>query len=87
MAIKFEKITPGMVLLDIHRHRMGNTTMTELGCWKVYVRSVDPENRTVVASWNGNKDEVWPERRITRLYTKETKAYLAQQERRKKGWL
>lgn len=31
MTIKFEKITPGMELLDIHSYRMGNTTMTRLG--------------------------------------------------------
>lgn len=88
MAIKFEKITPGMILLDIHSQRVGNTTMTALGCWKVYVRSVDPVKRTVVASWNGNRDEVWPERRITRLYAKETKAYREQKERQAKGrWI
>ena len=88
MAIKFEKIAPGMVLLDIHREKMGNTTMSELGLWKVRVISVDPAARTAVVSWNGNPAKTWIARELERLYTKPTKAYLAQQERRSKGgWL
>ncbi len=39
--MKFEKIKPGMVLLDIHSYRMGNTTMRQLGLWEVMVVSVD----------------------------------------------
>ena len=85
MAIKFDKIEPGMILLDIHRDKMGNTTMSEWGLWKVKIISVDHAARTAVISWNHNRPETWGERRLGRLYTKPTKAYLAQQERRRKG--
>lgn len=87
MAIKFEKIKANDVLLDIHRRRMGNTTMSEWGLWNVYVVSVDTTARSAIVSWNGNRHETWSERRLTKLYTKPTKAYLAQQERRKQGGL
>lgn len=85
MSIKFDKIKPGMVLLDIHSYRMGNTTMRKLGLWEVQVISVDAEKRTAVCRWNGNPPETWYERRLTRLHVNPTKAYLAQQEN--KGWL
>lgn len=74
-----------MILLDIHSQSAGNTTMRRLGCWKVIVKSVDPIKRTAVVSWNGNADQTWPARHLERLYTKETKAYRAQQDRRAKG--
>lgn len=85
MAIKFEKIEPGMTLLDIHREKMGNTTMSEWGLWKVLVVSVDREKRTALVSWNHNPQRTWDAHRLEKLYTKPTKAYLAQQERRSKG--
>lgn len=85
MAIKFEKIEPGMKLLDIHREKMGNTTMSQLALWKVEIISVDREKRTAVVSWNGNPHRTWTARELERLYTKPTKAYLAQQENRRKG--
>jgi hypothetical protein len=40
MSIKFDKIEPGMILLDIHSYRMGNSTMRELGLWRVL--GIDP---------------------------------------------
>lgn len=85
MAIKFEKIEPGMTLLDIHRERMGNTTLREWGLWKVQVIAVDREKRTAVVSWNHNPPQTWIARQLERLYTKPTKAYLTQQENRRKG--
>lgn len=87
MTIKFEKIEPGMVLLDIHREKMGNTTMSEWGLWKVKVISVDRDKRTAVVSWNSNPAQTWEARRLGRLYAKPTKAYLEQQARRGKGAL
>lgn len=85
MAIKFEKIEPGMTLLDIHREKMGNTTMSEWGLWKVQVISVDRDKRTAVVSWNSNPAQTWDARRLERLCTKPTKAYRAQEEHRSKG--
>lgn len=87
MAIKFEKIEPGMTLLDIHHEKMGNTTMSEWGLWKAVVVSVDREKRTALVSWNHNPQRTWDARRLERLYTKPTKAYLEQQARRSKGAL
>jgi hypothetical protein len=77
MAIKFEKIQPGMVLWDRHREKMGNTTMSRLGEWRVEVISVDAAHRNAVVSWNHNAPRVWSERQLTKLYAKrisETKA-------------
>lgn len=81
MSVTFNKIKPGLVLLDIHKMAMGNTTGQRLGCWQVLVISVDPENRTAMCSWNSNPARLYRERDFKRLYLKPTKAYLAQQER------
>jgi len=85
MAIKFDKVESGMVLLDIHRERVGNTTFQALGCWNVRVISVDKNARTAMCSWNGNPPRRYYERDFRRLYTKPTKAYLDQCERRRSG--
>ena len=85
MAVKFEKIEPGMTLLDIHREKMGNTTMSAWGLWKVQVISVDRAKRTAVVSWNSNPAQTWDARRLEHLYTKPTKAYREQQPRRGRG--
>jgi hypothetical protein len=68
MSIKFEKIKPGMVLYDRHRERMGNTTMSSIGEWRVRILSVDAEKRTAVVSWNGNRETTYYERSLTKLY-------------------
>ena len=52
--MKFEKLMPGMVVYDVHRHKLGNTTMSTVGVWKVRIVSVDHEAKRVTASWNGN---------------------------------
>ena len=52
--MKFEKLQPGMTVYDVHRRRMGNTTRSTVGVWKIYVVSVDHETKRVTASWNGN---------------------------------
>jgi hypothetical protein len=65
--VKFEKIKPGMVLYDRHKYRAGNTTMRVLGEWEVRIVSVDTGARTAVASWNGNKEQEWSERRLAAL--------------------
>jgi hypothetical protein len=43
-----------MTLYDVHSYRMGNTTMRSVGVWNVHVLEVN-EDRTILASWNGNK--------------------------------
>ena len=81
MAIKFEKIVPGMTLLDIHGERAGNTTMRRTGLWKVEIVSVDVAHRSAVVKWNGNAPETWSAHRLTRLYAKEPPSYARAKER------
>lgn len=52
--MKFEKLEAGMVVYDVHRHKLGNTTMSTVGVWRVCIVSVDREERRVQASWNSN---------------------------------
>lgn len=52
--MKLEKMTAGMTLYDVHRYKMGNTSMSTVGVWEVYVKEVDVERGFIVASWNGN---------------------------------
>jgi hypothetical protein len=52
--VKFEKLQPGMTVYDVHRHKLGSTTMNTVGVWKVRIVSVDNETKRVTASWNGN---------------------------------
>jgi hypothetical protein len=69
MAIKFEKIQPGMTLYDRRMTRMGNTTMRSLGEWRVKVISVDAEARTALCSWNGNRPTKYHARNLEKLHT------------------
>lgn len=52
--MKFEKLQPGMTVYDVGSHQMGNTTLKTISVWAVKIVSVDPEKRSVQASWNGN---------------------------------
>ena len=69
MAIKFEKIVAGMTLYDRHRTKMGNTTMSCLGEWKVRVLEVNPVERTALISWNGNAPRTQCARNLEKLST------------------
>lgn len=60
--MKLEKLKPGMTVYDVGRQRMGNTTMRTVAVWGVFIRSVDLEKRTVVASWNSNPDRTFSAR-------------------------
>lgn len=84
MAIKFEKITAGMVLLDVRREKMGNTTMSQWGEWPVRIISVDREKRTARVSWNHNPEETYYQRDLERLYVKKPKGLRDQEARRTK---
>lgn len=75
MAIKFDKIRAGDTLLDIHREKAGNTTMSRWGCWKVRVISVDSANETAMVSWNGNAPSMRTRRQLEKLYAKEPGFY------------
>jgi len=58
MSVSFDTLKPGDVLYDCHRHKLGNTTMSVMGVWKVYVKEVNLSERTALVSWNGNPAKV-----------------------------
>ena len=60
--MKFEKIKPGMLVYDVGRQKLGNTTLSTVAVWSVKIISVDAENRTVEASWNYNPARTYSER-------------------------
>jgi len=59
--MKIEKLQPGMVVYDVGRHKMGNTTISTVSVWSVRIVSVDVDARTVVASWNSNQAKPYRE--------------------------
>lgn len=72
--IKFEKIKPGMTLYDVRRATgLVRTMGGKWSTYPVYVRSVNAKNRTVVASWNGNRDTLMFENQVTRYRAKQPK--------------
>lgn len=50
-----------MVVYDVGRHKMGNTTISTVAVWPVCIKAVDSTNRTVVASWNHNQERTYRE--------------------------
>lgn len=74
VMVAFNTIKPGDILWDCHREKMGNTTMTRMGSWQVRIIEVYPEKRAALASWNGNKPELFPEYRLKRLRRTEWKS-------------
>jgi hypothetical protein len=57
--VNIEKLKPGMVVCDIRRYKMGNTTMSSVGVWPVTIISVDEAKQTVTASWNNNPPRLY----------------------------
>jgi hypothetical protein len=66
-VVAFNTIKAGDRLYDCHRYKMGNTTMSKMGCWDVVVIEVDAEKRRANVSWNGNAARWVPERYIRKL--------------------
>lgn len=64
MAIKFEKIKPGMTLWDVRKNT--GYGRNKWNNFPVYIQSVNSEDRTVEASWNRNKLETMREGRVCR---------------------
>jgi len=67
--MKFEQVKAGMTLYDVHRYRMGNTTIRTMGCWPVHVVSVDEKARTARVHWNVtfNPEQTYTERQLKKL--------------------
>lgn len=65
------RVMVGDVLYDCHRQRMGNTTMSRMGCWQVRVLEVpqDPDaaHAQWLVSWNSNRPETYSYLRMRRL--------------------
>lgn len=67
--MKLEKLNPGAKVYSVRKYTMGNTTMSSIGVYDVDVVSVNHENRTVVASCNGNtpatyREHIWSKWRV-----------------------
>ncbi len=67
MAIVFDRVKAGDVLYDVHREKMGNTTLSRVGCWPVRVLEVNQAEGWAVVSWNGNAAKKWWRSRVERL--------------------
>lgn len=69
MTIKFEKIKPGMVLYDVRKAdwRTRMATGRSYSFWTVSVVTVNPTDRRVLASWNGNAPKWMDERNVTQF--------------------
>lgn len=52
--MKIEKLKPGMIVYDVGRQRMGNTTQSTVAVWPVEIVSVDADGQGVIARWNNN---------------------------------
>ncbi|MDI3438981.1 hypothetical protein QLG07_05920 [Erwinia sp. V90_4] len=50
--MKLSSLKPGMVVYDVQRHRMGNTTVITHSVYKV--RVIEVHDNHIIASWNGN---------------------------------
>lgn len=67
------KLTPGQVLYDKHKYKMGNTKIMTWGLWHVIVLEVDPNHEWIIASWNGNPPKKCYEHQVKRWKVKEPK--------------
>lgn len=65
MPIKFESINNGDVLYDCHKYRMGNTTRTAWGTWRVIV--IEKGDHGAMASWNANAPRFFSRRSLEKL--------------------
>lgn len=53
--MKLTSLKLGMVVYDVQRHRMGNTTLITHSVYKVQV--IEVHDNYIVASWNGNPQQ------------------------------
>jgi len=67
------RIKAGQVLYDKHKYKMGNTTMSRWGLWKVFVKEVDVEGKYIIASWNGNPPHKMCEQQVKKLMVNKPK--------------
>lgn len=66
-------VKAGDTLYDVHRERMGNTRMSRLGCWPVFIVEVYPDG-SALARWNGNAPRKYCPMQLKRLRRSKPKA-------------
>ena len=67
MAVNPDTVEVGDVLWDCHRHKMGNTNMSEMGCWEVKVLEVSADHKEFKVSWNMNPAKTYYRPQIAKL--------------------
>lgn len=67
MALKFEKLHPGMVIYSRGRERMGNTKMKTITQYASVVVAVDAEMRRVTVRFHGIEHSI-SEARLSRYF-------------------
>lgn len=68
--MKLEKLKPAMVVFDVGKQKMGNTKMTTIAVWPVYIIDVDLERRRVSASRNNNSPQYFREHQVAKWRAK-----------------
>ncbi|MBN1085580.1 hypothetical protein JNO12_12590 [Erwinia aphidicola] len=63
--MKLTSLKPGMVVYDVQRHRMGNTTVITHSVYKV--RVIEVHDNHIIASWNNNAPKKIFESGVARL--------------------
>jgi hypothetical protein len=61
------KLTPGQILYDLRRQKMGNTTQSRTACFEVKVCEIAPDGLSITASWNGNPKVFYSARSVEKL--------------------
>lgn len=64
------KLTPGQVLYDLRRQKMGNTAVRRTACYDVRVIEVASDGSHIIASWNGNTPRRYRESDVRKLRVK-----------------
>lgn len=57
MPVSISSLKVGETIYNCHRHKLGNTTASELGVWKIDILEVDLATRMVRVSWNNNPSQ------------------------------
>lgn len=57
--MKLEKVKPEDVVYSLVKHKAGNTQLRTTSLYYVHIVSVDIENQTCTARWNGNKEKTY----------------------------
>lgn len=62
--MKISKLKPGDIAYVLHRHKMGNTTISTISVWRVSIKEVHDDH--VIATINGNASRKYRESEISK---------------------